>query len=73
MVGPEQRISVYAELQALTIEAARQSFEESSKGSLEVGKLADFVVLSANPLMLPPLELRTLRVLQTIKEGRRIF
>ena len=72
VVGPDQRISVYAGLQALTIEAARQSFEESSKGSLEVGKLADFVVLSANPLTLPPLALRTIRVLQTIKEGRRI-
>lgn len=72
VLGPEERISVYDGLRALTIEAARQSFEEKSKGSLEVGKLADFVVLSADPLQVPPLELSAIRVLQTIKEGRRV-
>lgn len=53
-LGPEQRISVKAALRAATIDAAWQNFEESRKGSIEPGKLADFVILAENPLTSSP-------------------
>ncbi|MGH8522634.1 MAG: amidohydrolase family protein, partial [Gammaproteobacteria bacterium] len=46
---------------------------EATKGSIEVGKLADFVILSENPLKMDPENLSTLKVLETIKEGKTIY
>ena len=68
-MGPEQRIPVLAALKAVTIDAAWQNFEETTKGSLEPGKLADFVVLDRNPLSVPASEIRTIRVLSTVIGG----
>lgn len=50
LLGPEQRISRQRALRALTIDAAWQNHLEQDRGSLEVGKLADFIVMSENPL-----------------------
>ncbi|HKK23065.1 MAG TPA: amidohydrolase family protein, partial [Pseudohaliea sp.] len=50
ILGPEHRVPVATALKALTLWPAWQHFEEDAKGSIETGKLADFVVLSANPL-----------------------
>jgi len=58
---------------ASTINAAYQFREEGQKGSIEIGKLADLVILDRNPLEVDPMELRTIRVLATIKEGKVIF
>ena len=60
-------------LKALTIWPAWQHFEEDAKGSIEVGKLADFVILSDNPVTVPPEKLADLKVLETIKEGATIY
>src|SRR5438093_787318 len=49
-LGPEQRMTPREAVRAVTIDAARQLFEEERKGSIEVGKLADLVLLAANPL-----------------------
>jgi hypothetical protein len=57
----------------MTIWPAYQHFEESRKGSLEVGKLADFVILSADPTAVDSETLDTLRVTETVKEGQTIF
>ncbi len=73
VIGPEQRISVMEALKASTINAAYQFFEEDSKGSIEVGKLADFVVLSDNPLEVDPMTLNDLQVMETIKEDVTIY
>ena len=73
VIGPEQRISVMEALKASTINAAYQFFEEDSKGSIEVGKLADFVVLSDNPLEVDPMTLKDLQVMETIKEDVTIY
>jgi predicted amidohydrolase YtcJ len=73
ILGPDQRISVRDALRAVTIDAAWQYFEEDRKGSLEVGKLADMVVLSANPLEVDPGALKDIKVLETIKEGMTVF
>jgi predicted amidohydrolase YtcJ len=73
MYGPEERIGVYQALQASTINAAWQFFEEDSKGSLEVGKLADLVILDNNPLKVAPEDINQIQVLETIKEGATVW
>lgn len=73
VLGPEQRISARDALRAVTIDAAWQYFEEDRKGSLEAGKLADMVVLSANPLDVDPKTLTEIEVLETIKDGVTIY
>ncbi len=73
VIGPEQRISAYDALRAITSWAAYQGFQESSKGTLEEGKLADLVILDRNPLNVEPQNLRTLRVMETIKQGKTIY
>jgi adenine deaminase len=73
VVGPQHRVDVITALKAMTLWPAYQHFEESSKGSLEVGKLADFVILSDDPTAVDPETLDTLKVTETVKEGRTIF
>jgi predicted amidohydrolase YtcJ len=73
IIGPEERLSPYEALQAITIWSAYQHFEENTKGSLEVGKLADFVVLDKNPLKVEPASIKDIQVLKTIKEGNVVF
>lgn len=72
-IGPDQRVSALDGLKAQTLWAATQYKEERSKGSLEVGKLADMVVLSANPLKVKPETLADIRIEETIKEGVSIY
>ncbi len=72
-LGPEQRISAFAALRAVTIDAAWQNFEEKTKGSIEVGKLADLVVLAENPLIVDPARLKDIEVLETIVGGETCF
>jgi predicted amidohydrolase YtcJ len=57
----------------MTIWPAFQHWEENSKGSIEVGKLADFVVLSENPLTFPKKKLMQIKVMETIKEGKTVY
>jgi predicted amidohydrolase YtcJ len=73
IIGPRHRVPVATALKAMTIWAAHQHFEEATKGSIEVGKLADFVVLSDNPLSVDPEALAALKVVETIKEGASIY
>ena len=73
VLGPEHRVPVATALKALTIWPAWQHFEEKTKGTIEVGKLADFVILSENPLSVPEGQLADLKVLETIKEGKSIY
>lgn len=73
VLGPDQRITAQEALEAITINAAYQAFEEDQKGSIEVGKLADLVVLDANPLTVAPDAIKDISVLQTIKDGKTIF
>lgn len=73
VVGPEHRVDVITGLKAMTIWPAYQHFEEDRKGSLKAGKLADFVILSADPTAVDPETIDTIKVAETVKEGRTIF
>jgi predicted amidohydrolase YtcJ len=73
ILGAEQRIPIYDALKSVTVNAAYQNFEEGIKGSIEVGKNADFVILSENPLKLQPADLLKLKVMQTISRGKTVF
>ncbi len=73
VLGPEERIPVLAAIKAYTVDAAYASFEEDQKGTIEPGKLADFVVLSDNPLEVPPPAIKDIRVLKTVVGGMTVF
>jgi predicted amidohydrolase YtcJ len=73
VLGPEQRVDAMTALKAMTIWPAWQHFEEMTKGSLEVGKLADLAILSADPTAVDPVEIANVEVLETIKEGRSVY
>ncbi len=60
-------------IKSLTLWAAYQHYEEANRGSIEVGKLADFVVLDKNPHSIPIEKLADLKVMQTIKDGKTIY
>lgn len=73
IIGADERISPYLALKAITINAAYQYFEEISKGTLEVGKRADLVVLSDNPISVDPMAIRDIKIVETIKDGKTIY
>jgi hypothetical protein len=73
IMGEAQRVSTYEGLQAQTIYGAYEYFEESSKGSLKEGKMADFVILDRNPIKVDPMLIKEIVVLETVKEGKTIF
>lgn len=72
-IGKNQCISVLDALKAITIYGAYQYREEAEKGSIAVGKKADFVVLDQNPLAIPVENLAEVQVLMTIKEDEVIY
>ena len=57
----------------LTTGPAWQVFEENRRGRIKPGLLADFVVLDRNPLTTPVDDIRAIRVLETVKEGKTIW
>lgn len=70
---PEQKITVEEALKAYTIDAAYASFEEKVKGSIEVGKLADFVILDNDITSISSEKIREVKVLKTIVGGQPVF
>jgi adenine deaminase len=72
-LGPSQRVDMITALKAMTIWPAWQHYEEASKGSIETGKLADFVILSEDPTAIDPEKIDQIKVVETIKEGETVF
>ena len=73
VIGSEEKTSPYQALKSVTSHAAYQLFEEDKKGTLEVGKIADFVILDRNPLTIKPMQIRDIKVVQTIKNGKPVY
>ena len=73
VLGSEHRVEPIVGLKAMTLWAAYQHFEEKSKGSIEVGKLADFAILSDNPLTIDRMKIADIKVIETIKRGKSIY
>jgi predicted amidohydrolase YtcJ len=68
---PEQSVTIQEALRMYTYEAARMSFDEKERGSLEVGKIADMTILNKNPLKLRPEQLRSLKAEKLILSGHK--
>jgi predicted amidohydrolase YtcJ len=73
VLAPEERLTVEQAIRAQTIDAAWQLFSDDIIGSLEVGKYADMVVLSADPRAVPPEQIADLDVRATYLAGRQVY
>ncbi|MCP4981011.1 MAG: amidohydrolase family protein [Gammaproteobacteria bacterium] len=73
VIGADQRVTPLDGLKAMTINVARQYGEQELKGSIEVGKLADMVILNKNPLKVDPMAIKDIKIMETIKEGKTIY
>jgi predicted amidohydrolase YtcJ len=71
--GPKQRCTVEQALEAFTLGSAYAEFGEKRKGSIEVGKLADFVVLAADPAKVDSRSIKDIKVLRTVIGGITVF
>lgn len=69
---PEQKITVEEALRAYTVDAAYASFEETRKGTLAPGRLADLVMLDRNIFEIPPEKIRDARVVLTVVGGKAV-
>jgi predicted amidohydrolase YtcJ len=72
-IGPDQRVTAFEGLKAMTQWVAEQYGELDSKGTLEVGKRADLVILDQDPLKVDPMDIKGIKVVETIKDGVTIF
>ncbi|GII99558.1 hypothetical protein CLV28_0128 [Sediminihabitans luteus] len=73
VLGEGERITPLEGLRALTIDAAYEHRTEHDRGSIEVGKLADLVVLSDNPLEVETDAIKDVQVVRTLKRGVTVF
>ena len=73
IIGPDERIDRWNALKALTINAAWQLFEEDRKGTIKAGRLADLVILDANPLTVDTDDILNIKVVETLKEGTSVY
>jgi len=73
VIGPEQKISREEALRISTINYAYTTFEEKLKGSIEPGKLADFLILSDDILSVPEEKIASLYPLATYVGGQKVF
>jgi hypothetical protein len=72
ILGPAERATIDDALKAVTINAAWQLFEDDQRGSITVGKAADFVLLSHNPLRVNPENINYISVLCTWIDGNKV-
>lgn len=73
ILGADQRIPVLDALRATTLSAAYQNFEDKERGSLEVGKYADMLIISDNIAKIDPMKIKDVKVLETIVQGKSVY
>jgi hypothetical protein len=73
LLGVEERLTANQVLKMYTINAAYASHEENMKGSITAGKLADFVLLSANPTLVSAEAIPDIKVLMTVIGGKIVW
>ncbi len=73
MLAPQEKVSVDAAIRAVTINAARQCHSENEIGSLETNKLADFVILEADPRKVEPAAISDIKLSETWMNGKQVF
>lgn len=73
LLDENEKISVLDAIKGVTIYAAYQYFEETTKGSIQEGKNADLIIASQNPLKVAPDDIKNIRILETIKNGETLF
>ena len=72
ILGPTERVTINDALKAVTINAAWQLFEDDQRGSIMVGKAADFVLLSHNPFRIQPENIKNISALCTWIDGIKV-
>ena len=70
---PDQKISVEEAVRAYTLGSAYAEFQESVKGSITVGKLADIVLLSRDIFKIDPKDIENVKVVMTLVDGRPVY
>ncbi len=73
VLGPDQRVPALEALRAVTSYAAYQACEEKIKGTIEPGKLADFVILEENPLAIDPVKIKDIKIEATIVGNKVVY
>jgi predicted amidohydrolase YtcJ len=72
-LGEDPGLSPMAVLRAVTIDAAYELHQDDATGSIEVGKVADLIVLDRNPLKVAPEEIAKTQVLETVVGGKVVY
>jgi hypothetical protein len=70
---PQEKLTIEEAIKAYTLNTAYAAYEEDIKGSITVGKLADFVVLSDNLLTMDPDRIKDVAVLTTVVGGKVVY
>lgn len=73
VLAPQERVSVEAAIRAVTINAAWQCHSDHEIGSLEKGKLADFVILESDPRKVEPTNISNIKISETWMNGNQVF
>ena len=71
--GANQKITVDEALRVNTLNGAYASHEEAIKGSIPPGKLADFVVLAADPHTVDPSKIKDIRIVRAVTGGSTVY
>lgn len=72
-IGPQYAVDPMEAIKMVTIKGARQYYQEDDRGSIEPGKIADFVILDKNPLKVDKSNIKDIAVVQTVKRGNVIY
>src|SRR5699024_8475337 len=73
VLGEEEKIDVNTALKSMTIYGAKMMGIDNITGSIEVNKKADFVVLNNDPFKVDPIELKDIKILSTVIDGKEEY